>query len=301
MLRPAPVAGGGAGQRDVVLGYATGYGVEHVEAFVRSLRTVYVGAVALFVHDDPVLLAFLAAHDVEAVVVAPGDEWTPQPVVARFSAYERYIAARSDLRHVLMTDVRDVVFQAEPFAPAPTGLEVFVEYEAGRMADHAFQMKHLRALAGEALAEQLEDRPCICAGTIVGPADEAARLCRLILTLGAIPRSAVGGGFGVDQASLALAVGYGLIPAEVQDNYRRVATIGMASDGVSFQAGRIVNPDGSVSPVVHQYDRRPELVEAVRERWSQALPDRVAKGPGGWTRWRRKTAASVERRLPDLR
>jgi hypothetical protein len=285
----------------MVLGYATGYGVEHVEAFVRSLRSVYSGGVALFVHNDVALLAFLAAHDVEAVLVAPTDEWAPQPVVARFSAYERYIASRPDLRHVLMTDVRDVVFQGEPFAPAPTGLEVFVEYEAGRMADHAFQMKHLRALAGEALAGQLAERPCICAGTIVGPAGEAARLCRLILSLGAIPRSAVGGGFGVDQASLALAVGYGLIPAQVQDNYRRVATIGMASDGMSLKDGLIVNPDGGVSPVVHQYDRCPELVEAMRVRWSQALPDRVAKGPGGWTRWRRKTAASVERRLPELR
>ena len=268
---------------------------------MRSLRAVYAGAVALFVHDDPALLAFLGGHDVEAVVVPAADAWTPQPVVARFAAYERYIAERPGLRHVLMTDVRDVVFQADPFASALTGLEVFVEYETGRLADHAFQIKHLKALAGDDLARQLEDQPCICAGTIIGPAAEAARLCRLILTLGAIPRSAVGGGFGVDQASLAMAVGYGLIPAQIQDNYRRVATIGMASDGLRFKDGRIVNPDGSVSPVVHQYDRRPELVEAVRGLWSQALPDRVSKGPGGWTRWRRKTAASIERRLPDLR
>ena len=268
---------------------------------MRSLRAVYAGAVALFVHDDPALLAFLAAYDVEAVVVPTPDAWTPQPVVARFAAYERYIAERPGLGHVLMTDVRDVVFQSDPFTPAPTGLEVFVEYEAGRLADHAFQIKHLKALAGEDLAWRLEDQPCICAGTIIGPAAEAARLCRLILTLGAIPRSAVGGGFGVDQASLAMAVGYGLIPAQIQDNYRRVATIGMASDGIRFEDGRIVNPDGGVSPVVHQYDRRPELVEAVRGLWGQALPDRVSKGPGGWTRWRRKTAASIKRRLPDLR
>lgn len=268
---------------------------------MRSLRAIYAGAAALFVHDDPALLAFLAEHEIEAVVVPASEVWTPQPVVARFSAYERYINARPGLRHVLMTDVRDVVFQGDPFVPAPRGLEVFVEYEDGRMADHAFQIKHLRALAGEDLARQLEDQPCICAGTIVGPADEAARLCRLILTLGAIPRSAIGGGFGVDQASLAMAVGYGLISAEVQDNYRRVATIGMASDGVGLEDGLIVNPGGGVSPVVHQYDRRPELVEAMRARWSQALPDRVAKGPGGWTRWRRKVGASIERRLPDLR
>lgn len=50
---------------------------------MRSLRAVYAGAVALFVHDDPALLAFLAAHDVEAVVVPTPDAWTPQPVVAQ--------------------------------------------------------------------------------------------------------------------------------------------------------------------------------------------------------------------------
>lgn len=219
-------------------------------------------------------------------------------MVARFSAYERYIAARSDLRHVLMTDVRDVVFQAEPFAPAPTGLEVFVEYEAGRMADHAFQMKHLRALAGEVLAEQLEDRPRICAGTIVGPADEAARLVSADPDPGRHSSSGNKGGFGVDQASLSC-VG-GLIPAEVQDNYRRVATIGMA-DGVSFQAGRIVNSTEASAPWCISMIAAPNWSRPCANAGARPCRTAWPRGRGGWTRWRRKTAAPVERRLPDLR
>ncbi|GAA0644271.1 hypothetical protein [Brevundimonas lenta] len=286
---------------DLVLGYATGYGVDFIEAFVRSLRAVYSGPAALFVSDDPAVAAFLADHDVEALRPMPSDEWTPQPVVARFADYARVLAERPGVRDVLLTDVRDVVFQGAPFEPRAKGLEVFVEYERNVLADHSFQMKHLRAGVGRDLADQLKDHRCICAGTIVGPADEAARLCRLILVLGAIPKSAIGGGFGIDQASLAAAVGYGLIPADIQDNYRRVATVGLSLEGVGVVDGVIVNPDGGFSPVVHQYDRHENLVQAVRERWATATPDRVRTGPQGLDRLLAKLSASTGRRLPELR
>lgn len=301
-MRPveASAKADGTGQ-DLVLGYATGYGVDLIEAFVRSLRAVYGGSAALFVNDDPAVAAFLAEHGIEALRPAPSDEWTPQPVVARFADYARVLEDRPGVRDVLLTDVRDVIFQASPFEPRATGLEVFVEYERHVLADHGFQMKHLRAGVGGDLADKLKDNRCICAGTIFGPADEVARVCRLILMLGAIPKSAIGGGFGIDQASLAAAIGYGLIPAQVQDNYKRVATVGLSLEGVRAVDGVIVNPDGGFSPVVHQYDRHQDLVQAVRERWASATPDRVRTGPQGLDRLLAKLSASTGRRLPELR
>lgn len=304
VLRPAPEGGrqgAGAPARDLVLGYATGYGVAEIEAFVRSLRAVYSGPAALFVSPEPEVTDFLAGHQVEALTPSPPGDWTPQPVVARFADYARVLAERADVRDVLLTDVRDVVFQAPPFEPRATGLELFVEFERNVLADHRFQMKHLRAGVGVDLADKLGDRRCICAGTILGPAEEVARACRVILMLGAIPRSAVGGGFGIDQASLAAAVGYGLIPASVQDNYGRIATVGLSLEGLRVADGMIVNPDGGISPVVHQYDRHPQLVEIVRERWGRQTPDRVRTGPQGLARVLAKLGASSSRRLPEPR
>lgn len=284
-----------------MLGYATGYGVAEIEAFVRSLRAVYSGPAALFVSPEPEVAAFLARHEVEALAPSPAGPWTPQPVVARFADYARVLAERPGVRDVLLTDVRDVVFQAQPFEPRAAGLELFVEFENNVLSDHGFQMKHLRAAVGADLADQLGDRRCICAGTILGPVDEVARACRVILMLGAIPRSAIGGGFGIDQASLAAAVGYGLIPALIQDNYRRIATVGLSLEGLRVVGGMIVNPDGGISPVVHQYDRHPKLVEAVRDRWSRQTPDRSRTGAQGLARVTAKLRASSSRRLPEAR
>lgn len=303
VVRPTRDDGDGktTAEGDLVLGYATGYGVEHIEAFVRSLRACYDGPAALVVDPVPAVLAFLAEQRIEAIFPQDAGGWTPQPVVRRFAAYADILAGRPGLGAVFLTDVRDVVFQASPFQTQVSRLEVFVESETVVMVDHAFQIKHLRALLGRLLAQSLQDQRCICAGTIVGPAVDVLRLCRLILWLGAIPRSAIGGGFGVDQASLAVAVRYGLIDAQVEDNYRRVATLGHRLDGTRVENGRIVNADGTVSPVVHQYDRHPELMALVRSLWSHETPDRVKTGEQGVRRAWSKLVHALARRTPEPR
>ncbi|CAN5384896.1 hypothetical protein BH09PSE1_BH09PSE1_01550 [soil metagenome] len=303
-MRPVgqtPASGAGVEGEDLVLGYATGYGRDQVEAFVRSLRAVYDGPVALFVTADAELASFFAEHRIEALAATADGQWTPTPVVARFADYAAQVAALPGVRDVLLTDVRDVVFQGAPFEPRAAGLEVFIEDEQHRLADHDFQIKYLLALVGADLTEAVKTYPSLCAGVILGPAAQVGQLCRLIITLGAIPRSSVGGGFGVDQASLNVAVHYGLIDAIVRDNFGRVATIGMSPEGVSASDGRIVNRDGSVSPVVHQYDRLPELMDMVRGRWGGEMPDRTKAGPRGLAKWWNRVRTSAVRRLPDRR
>ena len=298
---PSPPVAAAPRGGDLVLGYATGYRRPETEAFVRSLRAVHAGPAALFVDPDPGFRAWLADHEIEALDAAPSHGWTPLPVVARFADYARLLEARPGLGAVLLTDVRDVVFQSDPFAPRPAGLEVFVEDETRRLGQNRFHSKYLRALCGDALAATLEDRPCLCAGTIIGPAQDVARLCRLVLALCAIPRSSVGGGFGVDQAALQMAVHLGLIPAEIRPNHGRVATLGVDLAGTRLQDGRILAADGSASPIVHQYDRHPALMEAVRTRWSPDMPDRARSGPQGLSRARAKLKATLARYWPEAR
>lgn len=300
-LAPVDASASAGGPDDLVLGYATGYGRCDVEAFVRSLRAVHDGPVGLFVDPDPDFRAWLASQGVETLDPTACAGWAPLPVVARFGDYARLIESRSALRNILLTDVRDVVFQASPFAQPITGLEVFVEDENHSLGQNPFHSKYLRALAGDEVTDTIADRPCLCAGTIIGPAADVARLCRLILTLGAIPRSSVGGGFGIDQASLELAVHQGLVAACVRPNYSRVATLGQCIDGVGVDEDRITNPDGSISPVVHQYDRHPELMGLVRARWSAEARDRVRTGPQGLSRVQAKLKATLSRYLMEFR
>lgn len=303
---PAPAGGRAttddAATGDFVLGAATGYGVDDVAPFVRSLRAVYQGAAALMVDETPELTSFLRAHDVEAIPAALSTAWSPHPVMARFAAFDHILAQRPASGSVLITDVRDVVFQSSPFEPAPQGLEFFVEFEDRRLGDHAFNYKHLRALVGDDLAATVADRPCLCVGTVMGSRTAVSRLCRTILMLGAIPRSQVGGAFGADQAAFNLAAHLGLVEHEVKANYGRVATVGLTPpDTMSVSEGIIVNPDGGVSAIVHQYDRHPHLMDAVHQRWGGGMERRERVRPVTMDHRAEKLRNSVLRRLPELR
>jgi hypothetical protein len=288
---------------DAVLGYAVGYGIAEISPFVRSLRAVYSGQVILVVDHKPALLAWLSSHGVEAVIAADRlTHWSPHPVVARFAVYTQILQERPAIRNVVTTDVRDVVFQGDPFAGPPGELEFFVEAEQWRLADHAFNVKHLRALVGEGLARDLGGRVCVCVGVVAGSSAAVARLCRAILLLCAIPRSRVGGAFGADQAACNVIAHLNLVGGEILPNYGRVATIGLtAPERLGLEDGVILNPDASVSPIVHQYDRIPPLAAHVRDRWG--MP--AGAGRRGWagSARRRVTALGVSllRRWPELR
>ncbi len=300
--RPAPTPRVADAPDDLVLGYATGYDAAMIAPFVRSLRAVFNGHVALIVDDRPDVLELLEEHGVEAVLPETGAGWEPHPVMARFAAYARLLDRWPNAVDVLLTDVRDVVFQAEPFGPPPRRLEVFVENEGGVLRDHAFNMKHMTALVGDEMAATLADKPCICVGTIMGPRDEVARFCRVLLMLAAIPRSEVGGAFGADQAACNLAVHMDLVRARVVPNFQRVATLGMTEGAtLSVRDGTVVNPDGSVSPIVHQHDRHPELDAAVHARWGGGMRHCPRVHAKSVAERGLKLRQSLLRRLPELR
>ncbi len=301
LARPADVMTA-AVRGHAVLGYATGYDAADIAPFVRSLRAVFDGTVALVVDDRPDVAALLAQHDVIAVAPDTVYGWAPHPVMQRFAAFDRLLRGWPDVDGVLITDVRDVIFQADPFLPRPHRLLAFQEYEAGVLADHAFNMKYIRALAGEDLAQAVSQQPCVCVGTVMGSRADILRFCRTILMLATTPRSAIGGAFGADQAACNLAIHLALIEAEVLPNYGRVATLGMSpASSLTFQNGKVVNPNGTISAIVHQHDRHPHLAEAVHALWGEGFDHRQRVQPkSGAERWD-KLKQSIARRLPEPR
>src|SRR5262245_59320408 len=104
--------------RRLVLGAAVGMGVRDVRIFVESLRRAgYTGAIVMLIgRTDRALAAYLAGHGVDT---QPVWYWRRLhgPIHAyRFELFARYLrehASRYD--EVLISDVRDVAFQAHPF------------------------------------------------------------------------------------------------------------------------------------------------------------------------------------------
>ena len=287
---------------DLVLGYATGYDASMIAPFVRSLRHVFDGPAALVVDDRPDVVSLLKEHAIDAVHPEGPTGWVPHPVMARFSAYSRLLARWPNAANVLLTDVRDVLFQADPFNPRADTLEAFAEGDGEVLRDHDFNMKYLRSLVGEEMTEALADKPCLCVGTLLGPRDQVDRFCRTLLMLAAIPRSEIGGAFGTDQAACNVAIHLRLVKAEVKPNFGRVATLGLTpSRALRFEAGRVINPDGGVSAIVHQHDRHSALAAAVHEHWGQGMQHHERVQPKTTADRGRKLKQSLMRRMPELR
>lgn len=300
--RPAPRRGHPARRAGgtLVLGAAAGYGPRHVKAFVASLRAVHDGPAALLTDRPDALGPLLDRHGVDCLVPSLPRGYAPHPGSARFlDALQAIEALYPDAGTILLSDVRDVVFQADPFTPPATGVEFVIEAEPRTLAQHGANLRWISALAGPGVARSVAGAPCVCSGTILGPREGMLRLIRQMMMLMAVPRSGVPATFGADQAAVNLIAHWGLLGgASVLPNHGRIATIGMTEPGrVSLDAAGVIRgADGGASAIVHQYDRHPALKAAMDARWQVAaepeLP--VARPPRG-------PLASVAKRVPELR
>ncbi|MDW8399643.1 MAG: hypothetical protein RMK90_13885 [Acetobacteraceae bacterium] len=284
----------------LVIGAAAGYGPRQVKAFVASLRAVHDGPAAILTDRPEEIGPLLERFGVDCLLPAAPRGYAPHPASARFlDALQAIESLYPAAETILLSDVRDVVFQADPFAPPPRRLSFFLEAEPLTLAQHGANLRWIAALAGAGLARMVADRPCICSGTLLGPRADMLRLIRQMLLLMAIPRAAVPAAFGADQAAVNLVAHLGLAAeADILPNHGRVATIGMTPpDQLALDpAGVIRNPDGGASAIVHQYDRHPALLAAVEARWKVA--EEPGRAPG---RRRRGPLLSLVKRLPELR
>ena len=290
----------------LVLGAASGYTAPQVEPFVRSLRRYFSGDVAMLLNEGDVELAtYLRSMGVDVVVpardlnmVAP---FGNAMYVERYGYYAGYLARReTSPSRVLLTDVRDVIFQGDPFCePSSADLNFYVEHDVP-IGDHATRV-WLADAFGEGVAEALSGRTCICSGTILGTSAAVGWLCRTVLVLTAVPRRGVACSFGFDQAAVNMAAYFGLVDGAVHENMRHVATLGLM-DGtrlVSDEAGFIADEQGRRIPIVHQYDRHVRLLNAVNRLYG------VTEAPGRSSHALRKLTtrigSGVRRRLPEIR
>jgi hypothetical protein len=189
------------------------------------------------------------------------------PTESRFIHFLDFLE-RHDYGRVLVTDVRDVLFQGDPFVDLPRhGLAVSMEDPQFRIGTESFNAGWVRAAFGEAMLRRLAECRVSCSGVTYG--DRAVMLRYLvqmvdeILSLGL----AASGRSGVDQGvhNVLLWTGRLGVVTELATLGGPVATLG----GVCERPwrldpdGKLLNRDGSMVSVVHQYDRDPQLAASL--------------------------------------
>jgi hypothetical protein len=266
--------------------------LEQVQPFFLSLeKTGYAGDLCMLVEGlDVATLAFLRARRVQLVPfqsdrLKPGyvrlASWLGKvmsrphealydsllassymhPFCARHYYYLAYLRECGGLYdHVMLTDVRDVIFQADPFAFEINGkLNVFMADRRKTIGTCPHNSASVVRGFGKKMLTNLHDRPVSCAGVILGnPTVLTEHVRRLTMILNDIkPRQTV----EQDIHNVAL---FWKQPEEVQayENFAGpVLTMANIDPTRLVPDGRIRlrNGDGSLINTLHQYDRHPAL------------------------------------------
>lgn len=181
----------------------------------------------------------------------------------RYLHYERVIRSREPAPdYVMISDLRDVFFQGDPFADPVDGLEVYLEDASVRIGYDDFNTRWIREVFGPQAVEELRGRPVSCSGTVVGTRDAmlayvtemAAEIARHRRPMGAR-----------DQAVHNVLLHRDRLPAPtvIANGEGRVLTMGKMPSYRTDADGRVVNADGSIPAVLHQWDRHAALVARI--------------------------------------
>jgi hypothetical protein len=257
----------------LILGLAAGLHYGDVRPFAVSLRrSGFQGRCVLFVSPTTRGIELIGAQGIRTT----GFERPPELAHLPYNAY-RYFLYLDFLRNsaerferILLTDVRDVVFQGDPFAyPWPKGLSVGIEDRGMRIGG----CEHMvRWLAGHPLGtdgSELYDQPISCSGITVGDHIAMVRyledLTGLLLPFNPGPRMA-----GYDQGVHNRLLHSGrLDPVTRHDNSGPILTLGYKQEVPPLdENGDILNDAGQPAHIVHQYDRMEGLFRSMRERFA---------------------------------
>lgn len=205
-------------------------------------------------------IASIAARAGVSVVARPArsalqhamERWH-HPHFARWLAYRDFLESHADYDQVLLTDVRDVMFQRPFFAEGTDAVQLYEQdttYGAGNCDSDWY-----RQAWGEAALARAAGKPALCIGTILGPRVEVLKLVSAFIDyFSPAPFK------GVEQAvfNRMIIEGEPRFRFAVNRNLEgAVATLAnpIAGEAMKIRDGKITDDGGRILPIVHMYDR----------------------------------------------
>jgi hypothetical protein len=182
--------------------------------------------------------------------------------ISRFFRYYRHLSKHGGAyANVMLTDVRDVFFQRNPFDVEFDELQCFLEDTRETIGTQPHNRKWLQAALGDGILSKLGERPIVCAGVTIGPQRlVVSYLSVMIESLLKLRHQSV----GLDQAVHNYILHTGLVPEArlIPNGSGAVATLGIVPREDVY--GLLD------APVLHQYDRHPALAETLLRSLAEA-------------------------------
>lgn len=290
---------------DLILGAIDGYDFHEIAPFLITLRqSGYRGHLTLFAGPGISSRTKRKMRALEAEVIEFGNRFPfveaphqdnvgslPEPIhICNFRYYLYYdylLKQGAGFRNVLITDVRDVVFQRDPFQTSlGEAIHVAMENVAIPIGDCPWTAPWIVTAYGHRRLEQLRTQPMSCSGTTMAPVPLMMTYLRAMLDEIQVMRS---GDAYLDQAAHNVLLHAGKVePVRRMQNFEGpILTVGSEPACQLNAANELVNRDGSVIAIVHQYDRHPQLARTMEARVE----------PSGWRRGIAKIGIRLRNRL----
>jgi hypothetical protein len=286
-------------QVDLVIGAITGYKWDQIKYWVNSLdRSGFAGVKAVIAYNidydtleelqkrNYAILAF-TKDDTNRRVTYPNKDFAI--VVDRFLHYYLMLDNadnREKIRYVVATDVRDVIFQANPSLFLNTmelrAIQLLMSSEGIAYQHEPWGANNLLQSFGPIMYDRHKENTIINCGVLAGRFDTFMGLAKSVYLLSHGTVQHVPGGGGPDQAALNL-----LLSTPIYDHVTEIAThtqLWAAQLGTMMDPNKITaykpylteptpvynpktewveNATGTPYTIVHQWDRVPEVKEMV--------------------------------------
>ncbi len=256
---------------NLILGALQGYAWEDLEPFIKSYQQTKwkncdLGLFVSNIHGRT--LRYLKAAGIKILTV--DEDLAGEYIIdIRWKMYKRFLDRYGkDYCQVLLTDVADVILQKDLFSQyAGKNKFIGVAVERSSIANDIFTSRWIAERFGQNIYKQYQNFPVICCGTTWGTIPEIMRysdkMSELILSFRRF--------WGSEQACANYIVYENLMPdvefIKSQAGIDDVSTVGVMKK-VSADDEFILNDDGSVPAVVHQYNRHQHLCDLVEQKYT---------------------------------
>jgi hypothetical protein len=204
-------------------------------------------------------------------------------VYLRFFFERNFLISHPEYTKVLLTDVRDVVFQENPFSwmGNQKGVFCFEEHAGRKIGACESNSRMVREVFGKQGWNDLENCPVSCSGVIFGTREPLLIYLERFLDL-ALTGEALRPSSGSDQGIHNYIVHRQNLPElKLINNEGPVFTMGcVPRESIQTNSrGKVLNPSGLAYPILHQYDRFPDLAETLLAKYSRQATSWQATTP----------------------
>lgn len=302
---------------DLIIGAITGYTAKDVMPWLKSIKmSGFTGKTALIIYNmqfEEIEKLERAGLDYAFVLQADNngnavyEDSNFNICVQRFIHLWYFLSKyENDFRYVIMTDVKDVVFQSNPSEWILEDNElpefICVGSENIRYEDEPWSKNNMRLSFGPMIYESMKDHEIFCAGVVAGTKNLLAELGKNIFMYSRGCPQHVPGGGGPDQSAMnillrntpwkervldvgtkdsfivhcgtsmaAIKAGSGAIGEEFVRLHTRTAEqieSLLVNPDIQLIDEQVCNSEGLPFTIVHQYDRVPEWKNIILKRYT---------------------------------